>query len=117
MSMTAVPWRTNKGIPIISFVGNSKSGKTTFLEKVVRELKQRGYRVAVIKHSHHDFDIDQPGKDSWRFSQAGSDIVAVSSPNKMAFIEHVDTEITLAQLTKLFTNKIDIICAKNKIMN
>ncbi len=75
---------------------------------MVRELKQRGYRLAVIKHSHHDFDIDQPGKDSWRLSQAGSDVVAVSSPNKMALIEHVDKEITLDQLTKLFTNKIDI---------
>jgi len=65
--------------PIVSFVGNSGAGKTTLLEKVVRELKGRGYKVAVIKHSHHDFQIDQEGKDSWRFAQAGSDCVVISS--------------------------------------
>ncbi|MDP2949810.1 MAG: molybdopterin-guanine dinucleotide biosynthesis protein MobB, partial [Chloroflexota bacterium] len=45
-------------LPVVSFVGNSGAGKTTILEKVVRELKARGYRVAVIKHAHHDFQID-----------------------------------------------------------
>ncbi len=58
-------------IPIVSFVGKSNSDKTTLLEKVVRELKLRGYRVAVIKHTHHELDIDQSGKDSWRLAQAG----------------------------------------------
>ncbi len=109
MSMTAVPWRTNKGIPIISFVGNSKSGKTTFLEKVVRELKSKGYRVAVIKHTHHDFDVDQPGKDSWRLAHAGSDVVAVSSPNKVALVEQVSAEFTLDQITALFEGRVDIV--------
>ena len=96
-------------IPVVSFVGGSNSGKTTLLEKVIRELKLRGCRVAVIKHSHHDFDIDQPGKDSWRFTQAGSDIVALSSPNKVAFIERVDTEFTLSRLAALFEGKADIV--------
>ena len=64
--------------PIISIVGKSNSGKTTFLEKVVRELKRRGYRVAVVKHSTHDIKIDQPGKDTWRLAQAGSDVVVFS---------------------------------------
>ncbi len=66
--------------PIVSFVGNSNSGKTTLLEMVVIELKLKEYRVVVIKHSPHGFDIDQPGKDTWRLTQAGSDIVVVSSP-------------------------------------
>ncbi len=95
--------------PIVSFVGTSNSGKTTLLEKIVRELKLEGYRIAVIKHSHHDIEIDQPGKDTWRFAQAGSDIVAISSPNKVAFIEHVVTEPTLEQIKALIGGKVDII--------
>jgi len=71
---------------IVSFVGKSDVGKTTVLEKVVRELKKRGYRVAVVKHDIHGFEIDRPGKDTWRFAQAGSDVVVISSKNKMAMI-------------------------------
>lgn len=99
-------------IPIVSFVGKSNSGKTTLLEKVIRELKSKGYRVAVVKHTHHDFDIDKPGKDSWRLAQAGGDVVAVSSPNKVAFIECVDAELTLTQIEALFQRKADIVLAE-----
>lgn len=95
--------------PIVSFIGTSNSGKTTLLEIVIRELKLKGYRVAVIKHTHHDFDIDRPGKDSWRLAQAGSDIVAISSPNKMAFIDYAATELTLDQIEVLFGGKVDIV--------
>ena len=96
-------------VPIVSFVGKSNSGKTTLLEKVVRELKVKGYRVAVIKHSHHDFDIDIPGKDTWRLAEAGSDIVAISSPRKLAFIEHVDTEASLSRIETVIGSKVDIV--------
>ena len=74
-------------IPVISFVaGKSGSGKTTLLEKVIKRLKEDGIRVASIKHDVHDFDMDKPGKDTWRLAQAGSDIVAISSPGKVAII-------------------------------
>ena len=53
-------------VPIVSIVGKSGSGKTTLLEKVITELTRRGYSVGVIKHDAHRFDIDQPGKDSYR---------------------------------------------------
>ncbi len=62
-------------IPAVHFVGKSGTGKTTLIETVVQKLKERGYRVAVIKHAHHGFEMDKPGKDSWRFGQAGSDMV------------------------------------------
>ena len=104
--------RTKRMVPVVSFVGSSGSGKTTLLERVVRELKAKGYRVAVIKHSHHDFDIDQPGKDTWRFAQAGSDVVAISSPNKIAIIERVDTELPLEQIERLMAGKVDIVLAE-----
>lgn len=99
-------------IPLISVVGNSNSGKTTLLEKVVKELKVRGYRVAVVKHSPHGFDMDCPGKDSWRLTQAGSDIVALSSTDKVAFVERLEKELTLAQIRTLFDAKVDIVLAE-----
>jgi molybdopterin-guanine dinucleotide biosynthesis protein B len=87
-----------KPIPVISFVGRSNSGKTTYLEKLIREMKQRGYKVATIKHDVHGFDMDKPGKDTWRHAQAGADIVAISSPEKMAMIKKVDQELTLEEV-------------------
>ena len=107
-----VTQKTKGKIPLVSFIGRSNSGKTTLLEKVVKELKIRGYRVGVVKHSHHNFAIDHPGKDSWRLAQAGSDIVAVSSPNKVAFIEHVESEVDLSQLSTFFEGKVDILLAE-----
>jgi molybdopterin-guanine dinucleotide biosynthesis adapter protein len=95
--------------PVVSFVGKSEIGKTTFLEKVVRELKQRGYRLAVVKHDTHGFDIDKPGKDTWRFAQAGSDVVVISSPRKMALIEQISTERTLDEIAEEIGSRVDII--------
>ena len=97
-------------VPIISFVGYSKSGKTTLLEKVVPELKSRGYRVAYIKHTHHDsFNIDLPGKDTWRLSQAGSDIIVISSPEKIAVVEKVSEELYLNKILELIADKVDVV--------
>ncbi len=96
-------------IPIVSFVGKSGSGKTTLLEKVIRELKLRGCRVAVIKHSPHGFDIDPPGKDTWRLAQAGSDVIVNSSPQKMAFVERISEELPLDQVAALIGDKVDIV--------
>lgn len=85
-------------IPVISIVGRSDCGKTTYLEKLIREIKQRGYKVATIKHDVHGFDIDKPGKDTWRHAQAGADIVCISSPQKMAMIKKVDQELLLEEV-------------------
>ena len=95
-------------LPIISFVGKSNCGKTTYLEKLIAEMKQRGYKLAVIKHDAHGFDIDHPGKDTWRHAQAGADVVCISSPRKMALIKKVDREMSLAELAGSFTG-VDII--------
>lgn len=75
----------------IGFAAWSGTGKTTLLEAVVARLQARGLRVAVIKHAHHDFDIDQPGKDSHRLRQAGARQVMVASRRRWALItEHDD---------------------------
>ena len=106
--LAAVLSRTKQRIPIVSFVGYSGSGKTTLLEEVVRELKRLGYRVAVVKHAPHGFTIDQPGKDSWRLTQAGSDIVVLSSPERISLVERVDANLTLTQIEALIENRVDI---------
>lgn len=74
-------------IPVIGFAAWSGTGKTTLIEKLVRLLKSQGYRVAVVKHDAHRFEIDKEGKDSWRFSQAGADMTLISSAEKTAIIE------------------------------
>lgn len=84
--------------PVLTFVGKSGTGKTTFLERLIPELKARGLRLAVVKHDAHQFEMDRPGKDTWRFSQAGADAVAISNAEKMALIEHPPRELTLNEV-------------------
>jgi molybdopterin-guanine dinucleotide biosynthesis protein B len=87
---------------VISFVAaSSNSGKTTLIEKIVRLLKERGLRVAVIKHTAAGFDLDTPGKDSWRFQQAGADTVILSGPGRLALMQKIETEPTLDELERL----------------
>jgi molybdopterin-guanine dinucleotide biosynthesis adapter protein len=69
---------------VIGFSGYSGSGKTTLLEGLIAHLKAAGQRVSVIKHAHHDFDIDHEGKDSWRHRKAGAYEVVISSDRRMA---------------------------------
>ena len=88
-------------VPIISIVGKSGVGKTTALERVVREIKMRGYRVGTVKHDVHGFEMDRPGKDSWRHAQAGSDAVVVSGPYKLALIRKLDEEMALDDIVPL----------------
>lgn len=90
---------TNQFIPVISFVAKSSgSGKTTLLEKVIKRLKEQGIKVAVVKHDAHQLDIDKPGKDTWKFAQAGADVVAISSPEKVAVMETVRQEKSLDEI-------------------
>ena len=82
-------------VPIVSVVGKGDSGKTTFLEKLIAELSGRGVRVATVKHHIHDYDIDVPGKDSYRHARAGAFATMVSSPEKFALIHDVEQEMPL----------------------
>jgi molybdopterin-guanine dinucleotide biosynthesis protein MobB len=75
---------------IISIVGKSGSGKTTLLERIIVELKQRGYKVAVVKHSHHADDLDTASKDTWRFTRAGSELSAINSLDHLAIYRRMD---------------------------
>ncbi len=87
--------------PVISIVGRSESGKTTLLEGLIAELKRRGYRVAVMKHSAEDFELDTVNKDSWRFSRAGSEISAIISGGKLAIFKRLENEVGPEELSHL----------------
>ena len=75
---------------IISIVGKSGSGKTTLLEGLITELKARGHKVAIVKHSHHASDIDTADKDTWRFTKAGSELSALNSLDHLAIYRRMD---------------------------
>ncbi|MBM2825258.1 MAG: molybdopterin-guanine dinucleotide biosynthesis protein [Dehalococcoidales bacterium] len=97
---------------IVSIVGNSESGKTTLIEKLLGELKSRGYRVATIKHAPRGIAVDQPGTDSWRHIQAGSEATIVSTPERMVLIKPVAADSTLDEITRFFGEDYDIILAE-----
>jgi molybdopterin-guanine dinucleotide biosynthesis protein B len=80
---------------VVGFCGPSGVGKTTLIEGVVRELRQEGQRVSVVKHAHAGFDLDQPGKDSHRVREAGAFEVLVASPRRMALLREYGTELNL----------------------
>ncbi len=87
-------------VPVITVVGRSGSGKTTLLEKLIPELSRRGYAVGTVKHhSHAGFDIDRPGKDSWRHARAGSRHVIVAAPDKIASYRLLERELELDEIT------------------
>jgi len=89
--------------PIISIVGKSESGKTTLIEKLIPELKKRGYRIGTVKHALHGFQIDREGKDSFRHKAAGADTVVVVSPKSIAMVKNGGGE-TLDFVVKYFSD-------------
>lgn len=71
---------------VAGFAGDSGAGKTTLIERLIPLLRQQGLHVSVIKHAHHRFDVDQPGKDSWRHRQAGAHEVLLASDTRLALL-------------------------------
>ncbi len=85
---------------VVGFAGYSGSGKTTLVEKLIPALKSRGLRVSVVKHAHHKFDIDHPGKDTFRHRQAGAFEVVVASSNRLALMREFEkpSRLTVHQM-------------------
>lgn len=96
-------------IPVVSVVGKSDSGKTTLLEGLIREFTDRGWHVGTVKHHAHEFDIDVPGKDSWRHARAGAAVTIVSGPDKLGMVRILERERTLDELVELAGDGIDIL--------
>jgi molybdopterin-guanine dinucleotide biosynthesis protein B len=85
---------------IFGFAGWSGSGKTTLIEQILPRLTAHGLRVSLVKHAHHTFDVDQPGKDSYRHRHAGASEVLVSSERRWALMHELrgEPEFTLDRL-------------------
>ena len=94
---------------IISIVGKSSSGKTTLLEKLIAELKRRGYKVAIVKHSHHKDDLDTAAKDTWRFTKAGSELSAINSLDHLAIYRRMDDYFDPRDITNFVLWDFDIL--------
>jgi len=98
--------------PIVSIVGRSKAGKTTLIEKLIPELKSRGYRVATIKHTPQGMSFDERDKDSGRHIQAGSEVAAVSSPDRILVVKPVTEDPGLEEVARFLGEDYDIILAE-----
>lgn len=81
---------------VIGFAGFSGSGKTTLVEQLIPELRLRGLRVSVVKHAHHSFDIDHPGKDTWRHREAGAFEVVAASDRRLMLVREFEQPAQLS---------------------
>lgn len=95
---------------VIGFAGWSGAGKTTLIVKLIPELNRRGFSVSTIKHAHHNFDLDQPGKDSYEHRAAGAEEVLVASANRVALMRELRgaPEPSLAELLRLLKD-VDLV--------
>lgn len=98
--------------PVLGFAAYSGTGKTTLLVKLLPLLKAQGMRIAMIKHAHHDFDIDKPGKDSYALRKAGADQMLIASDKRWALITESESvaEPKLEELiNRLKLNEVDLV--------
>jgi molybdopterin-guanine dinucleotide biosynthesis protein B len=99
----------NQKTPVISIVSTkSNTGKTTLIEGLIKIFKDRNYRVGVLKHDAHKFNIDKEGKDSYKFSMAGAENVIISSSEKLAMIQKLQKEMEIEEIMYLFKD-MDIV--------
>jgi len=89
--------------PVVTFVGKSGSGKTTLVVKLIQELTARGIRVGSVKHDVHSFEMDVPGKDSYRHKHAGAVISVISNPEGIGMVKDADHDHSLPELLEYFT--------------
>ena len=101
-----------RGVPVLGFTAYSGVGKTTTLKKVIPILRSRSIKVGVVKHTHHKFDVDHPGKDSYELRESGAEQIVVGSHARRALImetPHQDDVQLASFLSHLETQSLDII--------
>lgn len=99
-------------IPVLGFVAHSGTGKTTLLTKLIPILKNQGFKVGVIKHTHHDFEIDHPGKDSFELRKSGAIQTLLTSSHRWALVtenEHEEVSSLNDMISRLDLNTLDIV--------
>lgn len=103
-------------VRVLGFVGSSGSGKTTLLEQVIPQLEAKGIRIGVLKHAHHGFDMDRPGKDSYRAREAGARQVLVASAKRWVLLSEVPEPAAepdfRAMLARFDVSQVDLIIAE-----
>jgi molybdopterin-guanine dinucleotide biosynthesis protein B len=97
---------------VFSFVGHSGSGKTTLIEKLLRELAGRGLKVATIKHAHHRVELDTPGKDSFRYKEAGAAMSMLLTRDALQLVADAKTEREPEQLAQRFLGEAGLVLAE-----
>lgn len=95
--------------PVVSFIARSGTGKTTLVTALITEFKTRGYKVGAIKHDAHKFEIDHPGKDSYRFTESGADSMLISSSSKLAFVKQYQQPPEIEALISEYFADVDIV--------
>ena len=108
MSQANLP-QTELRPPVISIVGRPDCGKTTLLEKLIPLLTGQGLRIGVIKHHVHAFEMDKPGKDTWKIKQAGASVVALSSPNGLGVIRDTSGDTPVEELVARYFSDLDLV--------
>ena len=97
------------GAPVVGIVGSSGAGKTLLLERLIPEMKVRGWRVGAIKHTHHAFDYDPQGKDSVRLFQSGAEVVAFASSSELVVRHRVESPLALDALVSGHMDGVDLV--------
>ena len=98
--------------PVFIFVGHSNSGKTTFVEKLIPQLTDRGQRVATIKHAHHKVELDSEGKDSWRYKNAGAALSMLVTTTALQLVADAVDRREPLQLAERFLGEADVVLAE-----
>ena len=93
----------------MAFVARSGTGKTTLVENLISEMRARGYRVGALKHDAHRFEIDRPGKDSARFTEAGAEVMVLVSDDTVAMVQKPARTPKLDTLLRLWFNEMDLV--------
>ncbi|MFA4955595.1 MAG: molybdopterin-guanine dinucleotide biosynthesis protein B [Candidatus Methanoperedens sp.] len=98
--------------PVICIVGNSKAAKTRLMEELIKDLKNRGLSVGALKyHKHGEFEIDIEGKDTWKYSMAGADTVAITSSVKFAVVKNINVPTDIDEICEKYFVDNDIVLA------
>lgn len=95
--------------PYITFAGYSGSGKTTLVIKVISYLKEKGLKIAALKHDGHKFEMDKEGKDTYRMKQAGAECIAIANNEKYAVISNTEKRLNFFELMEKVPNGMDIV--------
>ena len=98
-----------KKVPLLGFIGNSNSGKTTLLTALIAHLTTTGLKVGAVKHHHRSFTVDHEGKDSQRFTAAGARKTIITGPEQTALIEQTSKQLPLEDLAAIYLQDLDLI--------